>query len=88
MNSRNPIYNDVTYLKGVGPKREAELNKYGINTVLDVLYHLPRKYLDRRNIKKINQCKIGEETVVIGTIISKNIKIIRKRRLFQITIGD
>ena len=88
MNSRNPIYNDVTYLKGVGPKRAAELNKYGINTVLDVLYHLPRKYLDRRNIKKINQCKIGEETVVIGTIISKNIKIIRKRRLFQITIGD
>ena len=39
-------------------------------------------------ILKINQCKIGEETVIIGTIISKNIKIIRKRRLFQITIGD
>ena len=88
MSYNNSIYNDVTYLKGVGPKRANELNKYGINSVLDVLYHLPRKYLDRRNIKKINQCKIGEETVIIGTVVSKNIKVIRKRRLFQVTIAD
>ena len=88
MNFKNPIYDDITYLKGVGPKRAEELKKYGINLIIDVLHHLPRKYLDRRNIKKINQCKIGEETVIIGKIISKNIKVIGKRRLFQVTIGD
>jgi len=88
MNFKNPIYDDITYLKGVGPKRAEELKKYGINFIIDVLHHLPRKYLDRRNIKKINQCKIGEETVVIGKIISKNIKVIGRRRLFQLTIGD
>ena len=88
MNFKNPIYDDITYLKGVGPKRAEELKKYGINFIVDVLHHLPRKYLDRRNIKKINQCKIGEETVIIGKIISKNIKVIGKRRLFQLTIGD
>ena len=59
-----------------------------LGDIVDVLHHLPRKYLDRRNIKKINQCKIGEETVIIGKIISKNIKVIGKRRLFQLTIGD
>ena len=88
MNFKNPIYDDITYLKGVGPKRAEELKKYGINFIVDVLHHLPRKYLDRRNIKKINQCKIGEETVVIGKIISKNIKVMGRRRLFQLTIGD
>tara|TARA_B100001142_G_scaffold142371_1_gene143572 strand:- start:5203 stop:7287 length:2085 start_codon:yes stop_codon:yes gene_type:complete len=88
MNFKNPIYDDITYLKGVGPKRAEELKKYGINFIVDVLHHLPRKYLDRRNIKKINQCKIGEETVIIGKIISKNIKVIGRRRLFQLTIGD
>ena len=88
MNFKNPIYDDITYLKGVGPKRAEELKKYGINFIVDVLHHIPRKYLDRRNIKKINQCKIGEETVIIGKIISKNIKVIGKRRLFQLTIGD
>ena len=88
MSFQNPIYDDITYLKGVGPKRGEELKKYGINYIIDVLHHLPRKYLDRRNIKKINQCKIGEETVIVGSIISKNIKVLGKRRLFQITIGD
>ena len=88
MNFKNPIYDDITYLKGVGPKRAEELKKYGINFIADVLHHLPRKYLDRRNIKKINQCKIGEETVIVGKIISKNIKVIGRRRLFQLTIGD
>ena len=51
MNFKNPIYDDITYLKGVGPKRAEELKKYGINFIVDVLHHLPRKYLDRRNIK-------------------------------------
>ena len=48
MSFKNPIYDDITYLKGVGPKRAEELKKYGINFIVDVLHHLPRKYLDRR----------------------------------------
>ena len=88
MSFNNPLKDDITYLKGVGPKRALKLKGYGINTVSDILYHLPRKYLDRRNIKTINQCVVGEETVIIGTIQSKNIKFIGKRRLFQITISD
>jgi len=88
MNSSNPLYDDITYLKGVGPKRALKLKEYGINSVHDILYHFPRKYLDRRNIKTINQAKIGEQTVIIGKVVSKNIKIIKKRRLFQVTISD
>jgi len=84
----NPLYDDITYLKGVGPKRGKELKAYGIETIEDILYHIPRKYLDRTNIKPINQTKIGEQTVVIGKVISKNIKVLGKRRLFQVTISD
>ena len=88
MSFTNPLYDDVTYLKGVGPKRAQKLKAYGINTISDILYHLPRKYLDRRNIKCINQLKIGEQAVIIGKIISKNMKLMGKRRLFQLTISD
>ncbi|WP_459128734.1 ATP-dependent DNA helicase RecG [Guggenheimella bovis] len=35
-------------LKGVGPKKEAILNSMGIETVQDLLYHLPSKFEDRR----------------------------------------
>ena len=88
MSFSNPLYDDITYLKGVGPKRGKELKAYGIETIEDILYHIPRKYLDRTNIKPINQTKIGEQTVVIGKVISKNIKVLGKRRLFQVTISD
>ena len=88
MSFSNPLYDDVTYLKGVGPKRAKQLKLYGIEIIIDILYHIPRKYLDRTNIKTINQTKIGEEAVVIGKIVSKNMKILGKRRLFQVTISD
>ena len=30
MSLANPIYDDITYLKGVGPKRAKQLKSYGI----------------------------------------------------------
>ena len=37
---------EITYLKGVGPKRAELYNKLGIQTVYDLLNHFPRGYLD------------------------------------------
>ncbi len=37
---------EITYLKGVGPKRAELYNKLGIYTVYDLLNHFPRGYLD------------------------------------------
>ena len=88
MSLANPIYDDITYLKGVGPKRAKQLKSYGIEYIIDLLYQIPRKYLDRTNIKPITQIKIGEQAVIIGKVISKNMKIVGKRRLFQVTISD
>ena len=88
MKFQNPLYDDITYLKGVGPKRAKQLKSNGINVISDLLDHIPRKYLDRTNIKTIDQTKIGEQTVVIGKVVSKNMKILGKRRLFQVTISD
>jgi len=51
--------NDITkkqirYIKGVGPKIAALLNKKGLNTVEDLFYFLPNRYVDKRSIKNIN----------------------------------
>ena len=88
MSLSNPIYDDITYLKGVGPKRAKQLKAYGIYKILDVLYHLPRKYLDRRNIKPINQIKIGEQAVIIGKIITNTMLKISKNYHQFSEIGD
>ncbi|MFQ6609160.1 MAG: ATP-dependent DNA helicase RecG [Fidelibacterota bacterium] len=79
---------DITYLKGVGPRRGAVLKSHGIHTIRDLLYYIPRKYLDRTLIMKINQLRIGDEAVVIGNVLAAGIKKTRKRSFFQVTISD
>ena len=44
---------DITYLKGVGPKRGATLKKNGFSSIGQILRYYPRRYLDRTNVKLI-----------------------------------
>ena len=47
---------DITYLKGVGPKRAELLGKQlGIRTYYDLLYYFPFRYVDRSKIYKISE---------------------------------
>ncbi|MDR5683951.1 MAG: ATP-dependent DNA helicase RecG [Armatimonadota bacterium] len=51
----------VQYLKGVGPSlAEALAARLGIRTVEDLLYHLPRRYEDRRNFDTLHAAPHGE----------------------------
>ena len=79
---------EIQYLKGVGPKRGAILKSFEISRIKDLLRHFPRKYLDRTNVKKINQIKIGEKVVVVGSVLSSGIKKTKKRNYFQLNISD
>ncbi len=58
----------VQALKGVGPKRAEQLEAAGLGTVEDILYHLPFRYEDRRQLKKINQAKVGQEESFTGQL--------------------
>ncbi|NBG89119.1 ATP-dependent DNA helicase RecG [Isachenkonia alkalipeptolytica] len=53
---------NIRSLKGVGPKKEQRFLKLNIETLEDLLYHFPRGYEDRREIKKIREVEEGEKT--------------------------
>ena len=78
----------VTYVKGVGPKRSEVLAKAGISTFLDLLYHFPRRYLDRSTISPIAKLKTGTDATIVGKVLSMNIVKTRKRPYFQVLISD
>ncbi len=47
---------DIMYLPGVGPQRASILKKeLNINTVHDLLYHFPYKYVDRSRLYQISE---------------------------------
>ena len=79
---------EIQYLKGVGPKRGSILKQFGIFTVSDLLKHYPRKYVDRTNIKLINQIKIGEKVVLLGKVESFSVKRLKKGSFFELTMLD
>lgn len=54
----------LSALKGAGPRRAALLEKLGLLTIYDLLWFFPRKYEDRRNVRKISELVPGAPAVV------------------------
>ena len=77
----------VTALRGVGPRSAARLSTIGIETVLDLLLHLPSRYEDRTRIRAIGDLSGGETALILGRIEGANVRVGR-RRAFVVAIAD
>ncbi|MDQ3757477.1 MAG: ATP-dependent DNA helicase RecG, partial [Actinomycetota bacterium] len=58
----------VTELRGVGAKRADSLAELGIDSVLDLLTHYPRGYVDRTAQVPIGSLAVGEKAMVVGEV--------------------
>jgi ATP-dependent DNA helicase RecG len=64
-----PFYNDLSSLPGVGPKLRPVLARLiGGETWLDLIFHLPVSWIDRRNRATINEVQVGEIATITGTV--------------------
>jgi len=50
---------------GVGPARATELERFGLKTVDDLLYHLPFRYDDRRALRRAGELFAGDTASVV-----------------------
>ena len=71
----------VLGLSGVGPRVEERLNRIGIYTVQDLLFHLPLRYQDKTRLTLIGTLQPGQEALIEGTIEITQIKYGRRRSL-------
>lgn len=80
----------ITYLSGVGPKRAELFNKLGVRTVKDLLYHLPRSYMDFTSPVSINEAALDEYSVIRCKAVKKRSPdLIRKNmKIFRILFTD
>jgi len=58
----------VTELRSVKPRKAAGLESMGIETVLDLLTHYPRRYIDRRHQSEIAALAEDTEAMVTATV--------------------
>ena len=70
----------LTSLKGVGPKMAERLEKLGLASVQDLLFHLPLRYEDRTRVYPIAGLMPGIHCAVQGEVLDSQI-LFGKRRM-------
>ena len=76
-------------LKGIGPVRATQLAGRGLATIEDLLYHLPLRYEDRRDVTAIAAADAGESGTFVGRLTSLRVGRIRGgRRILTGTLTD
>ena len=79
----------VSELRGVGDKKAEGLEVMGIRTVLDLLTHYPRRYLDRTRQASIVELRQNEEAMVLATVKRVQSRRTRQRRpLVEVDVFD
>jgi ATP-dependent DNA helicase RecG len=80
----------VQYLRGVGPKRAEQLSRLGVERVTDLLFLLPRRYLDATNPTSIESLTGPvREITVVGRVVSARLVNSRGRKIgFDAVLDD
>ncbi|MBZ0189719.1 MAG: ATP-dependent DNA helicase RecG, partial [Candidatus Obscuribacterales bacterium] len=87
---QSPDSIEVKFVKGVGPKLAAILNRMEVFTVSDLIRHYPRRHLDFQNRLLIKDIEEGQEVSIFGTIRTVSAFQSKKRNISVLTvqIGD
>lgn len=79
----------VGRVRGAGDQRVRALRTLGIETVLDLLFHFPRRYLDRTRQATIAELAPGSEALVFGVVRSVSTRRTRQgRTMVQAEVTD
>lgn len=84
------LSDDIRYLKGIGEKRAELFHRLGVFTIQDLLYHLPRGYEDRTDVRDIADLQEGE-SVCVRVYPASGIRSFRARtgaRVTQLHMSD
>ena len=78
----------VKFVKRVGERIAEGLTKRGVETVEDLLYHLPFRYEDRLNPRSIAEMKAGDMASLIGDVRGSTLLRTKAGQgLFEMTLG-
>ena len=63
----NPLFAEVEALKGVGPQMAKPLSRLGLSRAIDLLFHLPTGFIDRKAVTELDEADVGQIVTVTVT---------------------
>ena len=86
--SKFEFTDNVMYVKGVGPRRAASLEKLNIVTKYDLLTHYPRTYENHSNLTKISDVFEGETVILVGKVFNVDSREARNLTIINAWLQD
>lgn len=65
----NPLFAETEALKGVGPQLMKPLKKLGLTRVIDLLFHLPTGWVDRKRVDRLDEADVGRIITISLTAV-------------------
>ena len=86
----DPLASSLQYLKGVGPRRAADLQRVGLVTTEDLLYRFPIRYEDRGAFQTIASLRPGSVASIVGDVISCGVRPTRRAgfKILELLVRD
>ena len=84
----SPLATPVQFLHGVGSERAEVLGKLGIETVEDLLWHLPRSVLDLTDVRPVNELEADQPASVCGKVVDLDARTISRGRTITAILLD
>jgi len=79
----------VKFLKGIGERRAEQLERLGIRTARDLLWHLPHRYIDASTVTPLVKAEVGQEVACVGRVVAKGVVPTRRGlRIFHAVLRD
>ncbi|HEX7337005.1 MAG TPA: ATP-dependent DNA helicase RecG [Gemmatimonadales bacterium] len=79
----------VKFLKGVGERRAEALERLGIRTARELLWHLPHRYVDASTLTPLARAELGHEVACVGQVVAKGVLPTRRGlRIFHAVLRD
>ena len=60
----NPLFAEVEVLKGIGPALAKPLHRLKLDRVVDILFHLPVSWIDRKKVARLDVADVGRVITV------------------------
>ncbi|MFD1612057.1 ATP-dependent DNA helicase RecG [Sphingomonas tabacisoli] len=65
----NPLFAEVEALKGIGPGIRKPLERLGLKRAIDIAFHLPTGWIDRKRVERLDMGDVGRTITIPLTAV-------------------
>lgn len=79
----------VQFLKGIGARRAEAFARLGVFSALDLLWHLPHRYIDASQVTPLAEARVGDDVACVGRVVDTGIQPTRRGlKIFRAVLRD